>query len=121
MTLSQSTGDRQMVRVLKALADPKRFQMLKEIAAAGELSCSQIGKRLPLAQPTISHHLKILHDASVLEVREEGQHHFISVNRPLVRRVLEMLPKRLIQKRAESTRRNRGTPLRKARVQGKKK
>ncbi|MBI2819830.1 MAG: helix-turn-helix transcriptional regulator [Acidobacteria bacterium] len=121
MALSQSTGDRKMVRVLKALADPKRFQMLKEIAAAGELSCSQIGKRFLLAQPTISHHLKILHDASVLEVREEGQHHFISVNQPLVRHILEMLPKRLINRRSARTRRIQGTSLRKAPVQGKKK
>ena len=105
---------------MKALADPKRFQMLREIAAAGELSCSQIGKRFPLAQPTISHHLKILHDASVLKVREEGQHHIISVNRDLVRNVLEMLPKRLIRRRAAKARRVPGAPLPKSRTQRKR-
>jgi DNA-binding transcriptional ArsR family regulator len=87
------------VRVLKALGDPKRFHMFQEIAEAGELSCSQIGKRFPLSQPTISHHLKILHDAGVLVVREEGQHHFISVNRALVEGVLKMLPRRLASRR----------------------
>ena len=91
--------DGKIVRVLKALGDPKRFHMFQEIAEAGELSCSQIGKRFPLSQPTISHHLKILHDAGVLVVREEGQHHFISVNQALVEGVLRMLPRRLASRR----------------------
>lgn len=111
MNLIQAPNDRQMIRVLKALADPKRFQMLRKIAAAGELSCTQIGKRFPLAQPTISHHLKILHDASLLEVREEGQHHFISVNQPLLRNVLQMLPRRLSQGSARRRLRGRRTRL----------
>jgi ArsR family transcriptional regulator, arsenate/arsenite/antimonite-responsive transcriptional repressor len=114
MNSSSPDNDRQMVRVLKALADPKRFQMLRKIAAAGELSCSQIGRRFPLAQPTISHHLKILHDASLLQVREEGQHHFISVNRRLLRSVLQMVPRRLARRRSVGTRRGRGASFRAA-------
>ncbi|HWP85577.1 MAG TPA: metalloregulator ArsR/SmtB family transcription factor [Terriglobia bacterium] len=98
----------QMVRVFKALADPKRFQMLREIAKAGELSCSQIGGRFPLSQPAISHHLRILYDARLLRVREEGQHHFIAVNPRLVRGVLQALPKLLRRRprRSPAARRN---------------
>ena len=40
--------------------------MVQEIAAAGELSCGQVGERFDLAQPTVSHHLKILHESGVL-------------------------------------------------------
>jgi ArsR family transcriptional regulator, arsenate/arsenite/antimonite-responsive transcriptional repressor len=116
-----TANDRQSVRVLKALADPKRFQMFKAIAAAGELSCTQIGMRFRLAQPTISHHLKVLHDASLLEVREEGQMHFISVNREVVRSVLGTLPKRLIRRRAVRTKPVRSVPLPKGRTQRKRK
>jgi ArsR family transcriptional regulator len=97
--MQRTLEDDRIVRVLKALGDPKRFHMFQEIAKAGELSCSQIGKRFPLSQPTISHHLKILHDAGVLAVREEGQHHFISVNQALVAGVLKMLPRRLASQR----------------------
>jgi len=104
---------------LKALADPKRFQMLE--AAAGELSCSQIGKRFPVAQPTISHHLKILYDAGLLEVREEGKLHFISVNQDMVRSVLGMQPKRLIRRRTAKTKMVRGTQPPKLRTQRKRK
>jgi DNA-binding transcriptional ArsR family regulator len=92
---AQTVGDKQMVRVLKALADPKRFQMVRRIAAAGELSCGQVCQRFPLSQPAISHHLKILHDAELLVVREQGQHRFISVNRPLLQSVMRLLSNRL--------------------------
>jgi DNA-binding transcriptional ArsR family regulator len=105
MRVTGTKGDRQAVRVLKALADPKRFQMFKAIASAGELSCSQIGRRFPVAQPTISHHLKILYDAGLLDVREAGQHHYISVNREQLRSVLQTLPQRLIRRRGAAARR----------------
>jgi DNA-binding transcriptional ArsR family regulator len=69
-----SVDDRVLIRVLKALAEPRRLHMIQELAAAGELTCGQIGARLPLAQPTISHHLKVLNDAGLLVVRREAQH-----------------------------------------------
>jgi ArsR family transcriptional regulator len=81
-----------LLRILKALADPKRFRMLQQIASAGELTCGQVGERWPLSQPTISHHLKILTDAGLIEVREEGQHHFISANVDLINEVAQALP-----------------------------
>ena len=88
--------DGELVRVLKALAHPKRFRMVQEIALAGELSCGEIAERFPVTQPTISHHLKILTDAGVLHVRRAGQHGFTSVNRELVERALGALPERLV-------------------------
>lgn len=87
--------DQKLVRVLKALADKGRFKMVQEIAAAGELSCGQVGERFDLTQPTISHHLKILADVEVLLVRREGQHAIISVNEALLDEVAALLPRRL--------------------------
>jgi DNA-binding transcriptional ArsR family regulator len=87
--------DAGLVRVLRALADPKRFRMVQEVAAAGELSCGQIGERFPLSQPTVSHHLKILIAAGIFATRPEGQHHFLSVNRPVIEEVAAVLPGRL--------------------------
>ncbi len=82
----------ELVKALKALADRKRFRMVQEIAESGELSCGQVAERCHLSQPTISHHLKILSDAGVLNVREAGQHHFISVNLPLIHEIASFLP-----------------------------
>src|SRR5581483_8583304 len=84
-----------LLRVLKALADPKRFRMVQEIAAAGELSCGQIVELFALSQPTISHHLQILTDAGIIVVRPEAKHHFISVNQALLNGALERVPGRL--------------------------
>jgi ArsR family transcriptional regulator len=81
-----------LLRVLKALADPKRFRMLQEVAAAGELTCGEVGHHSPLSQPTISHHIKILTDAGLILVRESGQHHFISANLDLIAEVAAFLP-----------------------------
>jgi ArsR family transcriptional regulator len=96
--------DARLVRALKALADPKRFRMVRELATAGELSCGQVGERFSLSQPAISHHLRILVDAGLLVMRNEGQHHFISVNQDTVREISALLPARL----APAPKRHRG-------------
>ena len=88
MTIDDAT----LVKVLKALANRKRFRMMQEVAAAGELSCGQLSGRFDLSQPTISHHLKILRDAGVLVSREAGQHRFISVNHALIHQIADLLP-----------------------------
>jgi ArsR family transcriptional regulator, arsenate/arsenite/antimonite-responsive transcriptional repressor len=98
-------NDSELLRVLKALAHPKRFRMVQEIAAAGELSCGEIAEKFPVAQPTISHHLKILTDAGVLDVRREGQHGICSVNRAVVARAVAQLPSRLMPVRSLRRRR----------------
>ncbi|HEY7650723.1 MAG TPA: metalloregulator ArsR/SmtB family transcription factor [Methylomirabilota bacterium] len=86
--------DRALLQILKALAEPQRFRMIQEITAAGELTCRELGERIRLAQPTISHHLKILHEAGLLAVRRESRHMFISVNQGLIQRILTSLPMR---------------------------
>ncbi len=60
-------------RIAKALADPRRFEILAAIARAGELSCKALVGRFPIAQATVSHHLKELLVAGLVAVRQEGQ------------------------------------------------
>ncbi|MEO7113211.1 MAG: metalloregulator ArsR/SmtB family transcription factor [Polyangiaceae bacterium] len=88
--------DARIVRVLKALADPTRFRMVQEIAAAGELSCGEVQEHFDVSQPTISHHLKILTDAGVVVQRIEGKHRYTSVDRALVLSVLGSIPPQLV-------------------------
>jgi DNA-binding transcriptional ArsR family regulator len=66
----------QLIKVTKALADPTRFQLLQTIARRGETSCGELVRQFPLAQATISRHLKVLTEAGVVEVRREGQFHY---------------------------------------------
>jgi ArsR family transcriptional regulator len=99
--------DAWLVRILKALADPKRFRMVQEISAAGELSCGELNELFPLSQPTISHHVKILADSGVILVRREAQHAFMSLNPEVVDSVATLLPARLRGERPSETRRAR--------------
>jgi ArsR family transcriptional regulator, arsenate/arsenite/antimonite-responsive transcriptional repressor len=84
MLTARRIDPRSFVRVLKALAHDTRLEMVRVIAAAGEMSCGQVAARFTLSQPTISHHLKQLRDAGVLSVRQEAQTHYIRVDEALV-------------------------------------
>jgi ArsR family transcriptional regulator len=55
-------------RVLKALADPARLQLMSLLLAApgGEVCVADLVPALELSQPTVSHHLRVLHDAGLL-------------------------------------------------------
>jgi DNA-binding transcriptional ArsR family regulator len=89
--MGSGLSDREIVRALKALADPARFRMVQEIAAVGELTCGQVADHFDVSQPTISHHLKILVDAGILVMRSEGRHHVTSVNHPLLDNLRHLL------------------------------
>ena len=95
MGRASSPSDRELVRALRALADPTRFRMVQTIAAAGELTCGQVQERFDVSQPTISHHLKILTDAGVVVMRAQGKHHLISVDHGLLKSLVELIPARL--------------------------
>ncbi|MGQ4648989.1 metalloregulator ArsR/SmtB family transcription factor [Lyngbya aestuarii] len=61
-------------RTAKALADPRRFEILEAIAATDESACTTLVEQFPVSQATISHHLKELANAHLIIVRREGQH-----------------------------------------------
>ena len=52
----------------KALSDPARVAIVNRIAGAGEVCNCQLTEPLGLSQPTVSHHLKVLKDAGLIEV-----------------------------------------------------
>ncbi|MER5457507.1 metalloregulator ArsR/SmtB family transcription factor [Micromonospora sp. NPDC002389] len=60
--------------VLKAFADPARLRLLSLIQSApeGEASVSDLTEPLGLSQPTVSHHLRILTEAGLLERDKRG-------------------------------------------------
>jgi ArsR family transcriptional regulator, arsenate/arsenite/antimonite-responsive transcriptional repressor len=66
----------QLTKVTMALADPTRFQLLRTIAGRGESCCGELVRHFPLAQATISRHLKILTEAGLVRVRREGQFNY---------------------------------------------
>lgn len=79
------------VKIAKALADPTRHKMLREIRAAGALTCSCICDRFPLKQPTISHHVKTLEAAGLISIEKQGQFHRLTVNEGVLNEFVEEL------------------------------
>src|SRR5260221_14351749 len=64
----------QLALGFKAIADPARLQLLSFIAAqpSGEACVCYLMKPLEISQPTVSHHLKVLFDAGLLERERRG-------------------------------------------------
>ena len=56
-----------------ALADPVRLRLLNLVATAGEVCSCDLMEPLGRAQPTISHHTKILVDAGLIEGEKRGR------------------------------------------------
>ena len=72
----------QFTKVSKALADPQRFAILERIAGqGGELACKKLVEEFNVSQATISHHLKELNNAGLIECRREGQCAFLTARR----------------------------------------
>ncbi|HET6577671.1 MAG TPA: metalloregulator ArsR/SmtB family transcription factor [Gemmatimonadales bacterium] len=64
---------KQFELIAKALADPRRMALLEAIAAKDECPCVQLRQQFPVSKATISHHLKELSRAGLVEARREGQ------------------------------------------------
>ena len=60
--------------LLKALADPVRLRLLSLVAAhaGGEACVCDLAEAFDLSQPTISHHLKVLHEIGLLDRNKRG-------------------------------------------------
>ena len=69
-------------QVLKALADPVRLRLLSLVAShgAGEACVCDLNDAFDLSQPTISHHLKLLHEAGLLDRDKRGVWVYYRVN-----------------------------------------
>src|ERR1700744_16254 len=63
----------ELARVLGALADPVRLRLLSLVAARSEICFCGLERPLGKAQPTISHHTKVLTDAGLLSGEKRGR------------------------------------------------
>lgn len=71
--LGQSQAE-QIAPLLKALADPARLRLMSLVASheGGEACVCDLTASFDLSQPTISHHLRVLHEAGLLERSKRG-------------------------------------------------
>lgn len=72
-------------KVFKALADETRLRILEQLATAGAPMCAcHIEGCCDLAQPTVSHHLKVLREAGLIVGERRGTWIYYSLNREVV-------------------------------------
>lgn len=65
--------------ILKALADPVRLRLMNLIARGGEACACDLPAALDRSQPTVSHHLKVLVEAGLLEREKRGKWAWFSI------------------------------------------
>lgn len=79
-------------KISKALGDRNRLKILKAIQShQGKLECSTIVSSLNLSQPSISHHIKKLVEAELIEPQKEGRFYFYSLNQEVLESYLNTL------------------------------
>jgi ArsR family transcriptional regulator len=70
--IEATKSEAKTVAMLRAIAHPARFRIVKILAARQACVCGDIVDELPLAQSTVSEHLKVLKDAGVIRGTIEG-------------------------------------------------
>jgi ArsR family transcriptional regulator, arsenate/arsenite/antimonite-responsive transcriptional repressor len=74
--------------LFKALADPARVRIVNALATSNEPVCAcEFEPALGLSQPTVSHHLKKLTDAGLLERKQRGKWAYFSLKRDAVEKL----------------------------------
>jgi ArsR family transcriptional regulator len=92
--LSSEEADR-MASALAVLADPVRLRIVSLLERANEACVCEMTPSLGVSQPTVSHHLKILADAGLVERDQRGRWAFYRLRRdPLVALAGSLAPTR---------------------------
>jgi ArsR family transcriptional regulator len=76
--------------LLKVLGEPTRLEIVRRLAAADLCSCHLVDD-LTLAQPLVSHHLRVLRDAGIVRPEKSGAFTYYVLERPVVAEVAQLL------------------------------
>jgi ArsR family transcriptional regulator len=85
-----SATDLELARLARALAHPARVRIVRLLARRGACVCGEIVLDLPLAQATVSQHLKVLKEAGIIRGQVDGPRVCYCLDPKALKRVREL-------------------------------
>jgi ArsR family transcriptional regulator, arsenate/arsenite/antimonite-responsive transcriptional repressor len=84
-------ADDELAKLAKAIGHPVRVRILRMLSRKEARICSQITGELPLAQSTVSEHLRILKDAGLVSSNQDGSRVGYCINRDALRKLKALI------------------------------
>lgn len=77
-------------KILKVISEPKRLKIV-DMLSCGELCACKILEEFHITQPTLSHDMKLLVDAGIVNDRRDGKNIYYSLNKEVIANLQETL------------------------------
>jgi ArsR family transcriptional regulator, arsenate/arsenite/antimonite-responsive transcriptional repressor len=94
MAKTKELSETQLHLVAKALADPRRLEILRQVGkGSGVVACTAVRECQPVSAATLSHHIKELEEAGLITITRKGKFADLTLQRDVLEAYLDHLKK----------------------------